>query len=226
MKGEYDIRIDPSVKPQQHSRRKVPIESKEAIEKEIDYMLEEGIMVEQIEPTPWVSSATLPKKANGDTQPKDLNKAIIRGNHKPMTVEEMAHQLVGAIVYTKADTLKAFLQVHLMYEASLLTTFNYHHGRLRFLRMPFGAKMSQDVFQLRMDAILEQCPGVIGIHDDIVIFGTSNEDHDANLINLMNVCQKEGLIHNSKKLELRRECVTFFGAEYSKDGMHPDPKQM
>ena len=74
-------------------------------------------------------------------------------------------------VYTKADALKAFLQVHLTYEASLLTMFNYHRGRLRFLRMPFGAKMSQDVFQLHMDAILEQCPGVIGIHDDIMIFG-------------------------------------------------------
>ena len=230
LKGEYDIRVDPTVKPIQHSRRKVPIESKEAIEKEIDFMLEEGIVVEQIEPTPWVSSATFPKKANGDTRvcldPKDLNKAIIRENHKPMTVEEIAHQLAGAVVYTKADALKAFLQVHLTYEASLLTTFNYHRGRLRFLRMPFGAKMSQDVFQLRMDAILEQCPGVIGIHDDIVIFGTSNEDHDANLINLMNVCQKEGLVLNSKKLELRRERVTFFGAEYSKDGMHPDPKKI
>ena len=230
LKGEYDIRVDPTVKPQQHSRRKVPIESKEAIEKEIDYMLEEGIVVEQIEPTPWVSSATFPKKANGDTRvcldPKDLNKAIIRENHKPMTVEEIAHQLAGAVVYTKADALKAFLQVHLTYEASLLTTFNYHRGRLRFLRMPFGAKMSQDVFQLRMDAILEQCPGVIGIHDDIVIFGTSNEDHDANLINLMNVCQKEGLVLNSKKLELRKERVTFFGAEYSAAGMHPDPKKI
>ena len=230
LKGEYDIKIDPTVHPQQHSRRKVPIESKEAIEKEIDYMLEEGIVIEQIEPTPWVSSATFPKKANGDTRvcldPKDLNKAIIRENHKPMTVEEIAHKLAGATVYTKADALKAFLQVHLTYEASLLTTFNYHRGRLRFLRMPFGAKMSQDVFQLRMDAILEQCPGVIGIHDDIVIFGTSNEDHDANLINLMNVCQKEGLVLNSKKLELRREHVSFFRAEFSAEGMHPDPKKI
>ena len=51
--------------------------------------------------------------------------------------------------------------------------------------MPFGAKMSQDVFQLQMDAILEQCPGVIGIHDDMVIFGVDQEDHDANLINLL-----------------------------------------
>ena len=119
-----------------------------------------------------------------------------------MMVEEIAHKLARATVYTKADALKAFLQVHLTYKASLLTTFNYHRGRLRFLHMPFGAKMSQDVFQLHMDAILEQCPGVIGIHDDIVIFGTSNKDHDANLINLMNVCQKEGLVLNSKKLEL------------------------
>ena len=109
---------------------------------------------------------------------KDINKAIIRENHKPMTVEEIAYQLAAAMVYTKADILKAFLQVHLTHEASLLTTFNYLRGRLRFLRMPFDAKMSQDVFQLWMDAILEQWPGVIGIHDDMVIFGTSNEDHD------------------------------------------------
>ena len=46
------------------------------------------------------------------------------------------------------------------------------------------------------------------------------------LINLLNVCQKEGLVLNSKKLELRRERVTFFGAEYSAQGMHPDPKKV
>ena len=143
-----------------------------------------------------------------------------------MTVEEIAHELAGVTVYTKADALKAFLQIHLMHEASLLMTFNSHRGQLHFLRMPFGAKMSQDMFQLRMDAILEQCPGVIGIHDDMVIFGVDQEDHDANLINLLNICQKEGLVLNSKKLELRRERVTFFGAEYSAQGMHPDPKKV
>ena len=230
LKGAYNIRIDPSVKPATHARRKVPIESKEAIDRELDYLIEEEIITEQVEPTPWVSSVTFPRKPNGEVRvcldPSNLNKAIIREHHKPMTVEEIAHELAGATVYTKADALKAFLQIHLTHEASLLTTFNSHRGRLRFLRMPFGAKMSQDVFQLRMDAILEQCPGVIGIHDDMVIFGVDQEDHDANLINLLNVCQKEGLVLNSKKLELRRERVTFFGAEYSTQGMHPDPKKV
>ena len=63
-------------------------------------------------------------------------------------------------------------------------------------------------------------------HDDMVIYGVDQEDHDANLINLLNVYQKEGLVLNSKKLELRREHVTFFGAEYSALGMHPDPKKV
>ena len=230
LKGEYNIRVDPTVKPVMHARRKVPIESKEAIDRELDYLIEEEIITEQVEPTPWVSSVTFPMKPNGEVRvcldPSNLNKAIIREHHKPMTVEEIAHELARATVYTKADALKAFLQIHLTHEASLLMTFNSHRGCLCFLRMPFGAKMSQDVFQMRMDAILEQCPGVIGIHDDMVIYGVDQEDHNANLINLLNVCQKEGLVLKSKKLELQRERVTFFGAEYSAQGMHPDPKKV
>ena len=73
---------------------------------------------------------------------------------------------------------------------------------------------------------MEKCPGVISIHDDIVIYGISHQDHDANLINLLNVAQTEGLVLNSKKLELKRPKVSFFGAEYSVDGMHPCPKKI
>ena len=144
LKGAYNIRIDPSVKPARHARRKVPIESKEAIDRELDYLIEEEIITEQVEPTPWVSSVTFPRKPNGEVRvcldPSNSNKAIIREHHKPMTVEEIAHELAGATVYTKADALKAFLQIHLTHEASLLTTFNSHRGRLRFLRMPFRSQ--------------------------------------------------------------------------------------
>ena len=91
-------------------RRKVPIESKEAIDKELDYLIEEEIITEQVEPTPWVSSVTFPRKPNGEVRvcldPSNLNKAIIREHHKPMTVEEIAHELAGATVYTKADAFE------------------------------------------------------------------------------------------------------------------------
>ena len=133
LKGEYDIKVDPTVPPVQHARRKVPIESKEAIEEAIDYMVSEGILEQQIKPTPWVSSATYPVKPSGEVRPcmdaRDLNKAIIHENHKPQTVEEIAHQLAGAVVFTKADALKAFLQVHLTEESSKLLVINTHKGR-------------------------------------------------------------------------------------------------
>ena len=40
------------------------------------------------------------------------------------------------------------------------------------------------------------------------------------------MAQLEGLVLNSKKLELKRPRVSFFGAEYSTDGMHPCPKKI
>ena len=230
LKGEYDIKVDPTVPPVQHVRRKVPIESKAAIEEAIDYMPKQDILEPQIEPTLWVSSVTYPVKPSGEVRPcldaRDLNKAIIRENHKPQTVEEIAHQLAGAVVFTKADALKAFLQVHLTEESSKLLVINTHKGRYRFKRMPFRAKMSQDVFQMKMDLIMQRCPGVISIHDDIVVYSVSEEDHDAYLVNLLNVAQIEGLVLNSKKLELKHPRVSFFGAEYSADGMHPCPKKI
>ena len=95
LKGAYDIKVDPTVPPVQHARRKVPIESKQAIEEAIDYMVSQDILEQQIEPTPWVSSVTYPVKPSGEVRPcldaRDLNKAIIHENHKPQTVEEIAH---------------------------------------------------------------------------------------------------------------------------------------
>ena len=68
LKGAYNIRVDPTVKPATHARRKVPIESKEAIDKELDYLIEEEIITEQVQPTPWVSSVTFPMKPNGEVR--------------------------------------------------------------------------------------------------------------------------------------------------------------
>ena len=197
LKGEYTMKIDPSVAPVQQARCKVPIESKEAICVALDSMIEGDILEPQIEPTPWVNSATYPVKSMGEVRPcldcVPLNKAIIKENHTPPTVEEIAHELARARYFTKGNAYKAFLHIHLSKKSRELTVFGTNtHGRLHYKRMPFGMKMSQDVFQIQMNQILEQCPGVIGIHDDVIIYRYTREDHDANLINFLNVCQMEG----------------------------------
>ena len=177
---EYNIKTNLTVPPVQHGRWKVPIEYKEEIEKELAEMVWQRIITKQTEPTPWVSSLTYPKKANGKLRicldPKDLNKAIICENHKAPTLEEIAHVLMGATKFSKVDSNKAFFSMHLTEEALLLTTFNTHLGRYRFLHVPFRLKMSQDIFQMRMDDIVAQCPGVLAIHNDVFIYGKNDRD--------------------------------------------------
>ena len=229
MQGGYDIKTDPTVPPVQHGRRKVPIEYKEEIE-ELAEMVHQRIITKQTEPTPWVSSLTYPKKANGKLRicldPKDLNKAIIHENHKAPTLEEIAHVLTGATKFSKVNSNKAFFGMHLTEEASLLMTFNTHLRRYRFLHVPFRLKMSQDIFQMRMDDIVAQCPGVLAIHDDMFIYRKDDRDHDTNIINLFNVAQKEGLMFNSKKCTIKQESVTFFGGVFSAEGYSPNPEKI
>ena len=227
MSGEYDIKIDLRIPPVQHGRCKVPIKYKAETEKGLNDMVHQGIIAKQTEPTPWVSSLMYPKKPNGKLRicldPKDLNKAIITENHKALTLEEIAYELKGATKFSKVDGNKAFCRMHLTKQASLLTTFNRHLSRYQFLHVLFGFKMSQDIFQMQMDDIVAQCPGILTIHDDIFIYGKDDKDHDANLVNLFNVAQKEGLVFNSAKCAIKQESVTFFGGVFSAKGYSPDP---
>ena len=86
--------------------------------------------------------------------------------------------------------------------------------------------MSQDIFQMRMDNIVAQCPSVLAIHDDVLIYRKHNRDHDANIINLFNVAQREGLIFNSKICAIKQESVMFFGGVFSAEGYSPDPEKI
>ena len=84
-----------------------------------------------------------------------------------------------------------------------LTTFNSPFGRFRFTRLPFGLCVSQDIFQQKMDFVLEKCPGTVGIADDIAVHGTTEEEHDSNLHNLMLVAREHGLVFTLDKCTIK-----------------------
>jgi hypothetical protein len=77
-----------------------------------------------------------------------------------------------------------------------------------------------------MDMILEQCPGTIGIADDIAVFGKNEAEHDRNLHNLMIVARKYGLIFNADKCEIKIPRIKFCGCYYDAEGIHPDPDKV
>ena len=85
---------------------------------------------------------------------KDLNKSIVWEHYNAPTLEEISHCLNGATCFSKLDAMDSFWSIHLHEKSSYLTTLNIHHGRYRFLCIPFGLKMSQEIFQMCMDQIV------------------------------------------------------------------------
>ena len=68
--------------------------------------------------------------------------------------------------------------------------------------------------------------GIIAIYEDITIYGKDDDDHDANLIALMECAKQTGLIFYSQKCFIGQEEVSFFGVTFGKNEMSPDPKKI
>ena len=90
-------------------------------------------------------------------------------------------------------------------ESSYLTTFNSPFGRYRFLRMPFGLKMSQGVFQSKIDQLMEGCVGTTGIADDMIVYAETEEERDQRLHGLMLRCAENCLNLNPEKCNIKQQ---------------------
>ena len=116
--------------------------------------------------------------------------------------------------------------MHLNEKSKSLTTFRTPFGRYCWLRLPFGLNVAQDIFQRRMDEILEDLPGVVSISDDVCVYGENEEDHDANLIGLMERAAENGLVFNSPKCAIKKRQISLFGNTYSEAGIKPDKSKI
>ena len=112
-------------------------------------------------------------------------------DHIP-TVKEVTHKFAGSRFFSKLDTKSAFWCIALDEESSYLTTAN-------------------------MNQILEGLEGLIA--DDIVVHGTTEEQHDDNMQNLMDRARQNGLIFNPDKCLLKADSIMFFGCLYDRNGV-------
>ena len=224
--GKYKIWLCHDAHPMIHAPRKFPITLCPKVKEHLNKMECLGVITCVDEPMDWVSSITYIQKANGklhlSLDPRDLNNAIHHDHHKTPTVEEVAHEFAHSCFFTKLDAHHGYWSIILDQDSSLLTTFNSPFGRYHFLQLLFGLVCSQDIFQKKMDQILEQCQGCIRITDDITIHGCTEAEHDACLWDLMRIAHKYDLVFNPQKTHMKAQAINFFGCLYNANGVHPD----
>ena len=222
----YHIQLKEDYHPVQHHPRSVPIGMQTAYKAELDRLLKEGVIAKVDHYTEWVNSIVPVQKPNGDIRlcldPRDLNKAIERNSYYMRTLDDILPKLASATTISMSDATSGYWHIPLTLQASLLTTFNTPWGKFRWLRLPFGLKVASDVFQEALDRVLELVPGVIGIADDIITYGSSEIEHDKNFITLCETARVNGLSLNAKKLQFKSKDCKFFGHRLTPEGLKAD----
>ena len=93
LEGQYHIRIDESVMPVQHAPRRVPVPLRDAVQRTLSDLMQQGIVAPVQEQMAWISSIVIVPKKNGTLRlcldPQDLNRAILREHYPLPTIEDI-----------------------------------------------------------------------------------------------------------------------------------------
>ncbi len=106
---QVKLHVDKTVKPKAITNRRTPFHLRSKVETELK-RLEQQDIIERVlgEPTPWVSPIVTPPKKDGSIRlcvdMREPNKAILRERHSTPTVNELIHDLNGALVFSKPRT--------------------------------------------------------------------------------------------------------------------------
>ncbi|CAH2108922.1 unnamed protein product [Euphydryas editha] len=227
---------------------------KELIRKEIDNMLELGV-IEEAE-SEWASPIVLVPKKNGEPRfcvdYRKLN-SVTRTDKYPLPlIDDLLASIKPNCVMSTIDLKSGYWHVEVAPEDRHKTAFTSPFGTFQFRRMPFGLKNSPATFQRLMDrfrsGLRSRHPGeapsvrdqpgdgglisryqemiVVAYLDDILVISDGFEAHLHDLKQVFDRLRQFNLKANRDKCVFAREKVTYLGHVITTQGIEPDPEKV
>ena len=132
----------------------------------------------------------------------------------------------GAKVFSKVELRAGYHQIPIATEFRPITTFITHRGLFRFKRLPFGVNSASGVFQNAIKNALRGLPGTRNIADDIILWGSSQREHDEHLNAMFHRLHEKGLTVNSGKCLFGQSSLWFYGYTLTQNVMQADKKKV
>ena len=224
---QVKLHIDPGVTPREQPHRRIPFHIRKDAEKELK-RLEKLDIIETVEgPTPWISPIVVVPKKSGEVRicvdMREANKAVKREKQFMPTIDDLIADLNGVTHFSTLDLSSGYHQLELAPECRYVTTFSTHVGLRRYKRLPFGINAASEIFQEAIREILTGLPGCKNISDDIIVFGKGQDDHDKNLLGVLQRFKENNLRLNKDKCEFSKTEIKFYGHIFGSSGLLPDP---
>ena len=228
--GPAHLTLEADPEPVIRPPRTLPESLKDSVLSELNRHVAEKTMCKVERPTDWVNQMSVVKKKSGAIRicvdPRPLNLVLKREHFMLPVLDDVLPKLSGARVFSICDLKQGYHHVELDEESSFLTTFATPFGRYRWLRLPFGLKVSSEIFQKRLCMALEGLEGVQCVADDVIVYGRDRDDHNCNLRNLLSRCEEHGVGLNPDKCQFNVPEIKFLGHVVSASGLKADPTKI
>ena len=217
--------FDKNTQPILMKARKVPFALKERIEKELERLVEEGVL-EPVDHPRWCTPIVV--VAKNDTEVRicgdyrsTINRVLIPDKYPVPSVQHILKALAGGKVFAKLDMAKAYLQLSVDKDTAEAQTIITHKGAFRCNRLQFGVSVAPQRFQRFIDLRLAGIEGVLPYYDDILVVGRSEEDLEKKLRVVLQRFQDDGLRLKKEKCVFRTKSLEFLGFHISPEGIQP-----
>ena len=228
MPKSYRISLKPGAEPFAVTYpRSIPLPLMGRVKNELDRLETLEVITRITKPTDWCAPIVVVLKGEKIRICVDytkLNNSVKRERHILPSVDHTLGQMAGAKVFTRLDANSGFHQIKLTDESKELTTFITPFGRYCYKRLPFGVSSGLEHYQSQVHQVLENLPGVTCLLDDIVVFGTTEEEHDLRLDNVLKKLSEAGV--NKAKCSFKQSEIKFLGHIVGKDGVKGDPDKV
>ena len=202
----------------------------EAIEKEVQMMLDKGII--RPSHSPWSSPVVLVKKPDGSWRfcfdARRLNEVTKKDAYAVPRVQEMLSRFNGAKYFTAIDCASGFWQVPLDETSMEKTAFVTKFGLFEFIKMPFGITNAPSAFQRLMDQVLGHLRWTCAMCfiDDICVYSKTWEQHLRDVDAVLGAMENAGISAKLSKCQFAREEIRFLGYMVNRTGVRADPDKL
>ena len=127
----------------------------------------------------------------------------------------------GKVFFSKIDRSNAYLQYRLHAGYCKYTTINTPIGLFKYTCLPFGVSSAPAIYQRVMDNMLKSIPGVYVYLDDVLIGGSTEQEH-LDRLNCVLALMAERVFRAAKEKCAFQQCeVSYLGHMIDKNGLHP-----
>ncbi|VDI33559.1 Hypothetical predicted protein [Mytilus galloprovincialis] len=135
------------------------------------------------------------------------------------TVDEVIQDLNQSKVFSKLDIKLAYHQIELTPESRQITCFMTHKGIFRYKRLMFGINCAPEMYNKVMSQVFQGLEGVRNIFDDVVVYGSTSNEHNDRLDAVLQRLEERGLTLNIDKCKFNMANIEFMGHMLSEHGI-------